>query len=218
PELDLKIIYQLLPFVTVDDGEQKSNQSFSKRVLSEKNAYFMFRQRRVWETRRGFTPPDTLGTGDLTSRYLGDPIDLYARFRMQHNKDFSLGFTLDKDAGEEFIWDPSTRRYGFNFLSYHFTLYQKGRWKTIALGDYQAQYGQGLVFGSGYSAGKGSETITTVRRSSTGFRPYTSVMEVGFFRGGAVTYSIKNFEISALYSNSPRDGKIQIQLDTLENQ
>src|SRR5690606_28416313 len=30
PELDLKIIYQLLPFVTVDDGEQKSNQSFSK--------------------------------------------------------------------------------------------------------------------------------------------------------------------------------------------
>src|SRR5690606_29020900 len=143
---------------------------------------------------------------------------LYARFRMQHNKDFSLGFTLDKDAGEDFVWNPPTKRYGFNFLSYHFTLYQKGRWKTIALGDYQAQYGQGLVFGSGYSAGKGSETITTVRRSSTGFRPYTSVMEVGFFRGGAVTYSIKNFEISALYSNSPRDGKIQIQLDTLENQ
>lgn len=218
PELDLETIYRLLPFVTVGDGEQKSGRSFTERVLTEKNAYFMFRQRRVWETRKGFTPPDTLGNGDLTSRYLGDQNDVYARFRIQHNKDFSLGFTVDKDAGEKFTWDPSTKRYGFNFLSYHFTLYGQGRWKTNTLGDYQAQYGQGLVFGSGYSAGKGSETITTVRRSSTGFRPYTSVIEAGFFRGAAVTYSLNNFEISALYSNAPRDGKIQEQLDTLGNE
>src|SRR5690606_24637065 len=137
-------------------------------------------------------------------RYLGDPNDLYARFRMQHPKDFSLGFTLDKDAGEEFRWDPSTKRYGFNFLSYHFTLFDKGRWKTVALGDYRVQFGQGLVFGSGYSAGKGAETITTVRRSSLGIRPYTSVTEFGYFRGAAATYSLGNVEISGLYSNAPR--------------
>lgn len=216
PEFDLETIYRLLPFVFVEDGEKKANLPLGRRLLSEKNAYFMFRQSRVWETRRGFSPPDTLGDGSLSTRYLGDPNNLYARFRIQHHQDFSLGFTLDKDAGEQFIWDSSNKRYGFNFLSYHFTLYQKGRWKTLALGDYQAQFGQGLVFGSGYSPGKGAETITTVRRSSTGFKPFTSAMEFGFFRGLAATYAIGNFQISALYSHAPRDGNIQHALDSLE--
>src|SRR5690606_22438674 len=216
PEFDLETIYRLLPFVFVEDGEKKANLPLGRRLHSEKNAYFMFRQSRVWETRRGFSPPDTLGDGSLSTRYLGDPNNLYARFRIQHHQDFSLGFTLDKDAGEQFIWDSSNKRYGFNFLSYHFTLYQKGRWKTLALGDYQAQFGQGLVFGSGYSPGKGAETITTVRRSSTGFRPFTSAMEFGYFRGLAATYAIGNFQISALYSHAPRDGNIQSTLDSLE--
>ncbi len=218
PELDLNTIYRLLPFVVVDDGEKKANRPFPQRLFSERNAYFIFRQSRVWETRRGFAPPDALSDGSLSTRYLGDPNNLYARFRIQHHQDFSLGFTLDKDAGEQFIWDTSNKRYGFNFLSYHFTLFQKEKWKTIALGDYQAQFGQGLVFGSGYSPGKGAETITTVRRSSTGFRPFTSAMEFGFFRGGAATYSMGQWELSALYSNAPRDGNIQSFLDTLENQ
>ncbi|MEX2595147.1 MAG: helix-hairpin-helix domain-containing protein [Anditalea sp.] len=218
PEFNLEIIYRLLPFVTLDDGEGKASQSITERIITEKNAYLMIRHRRVWETRRGFSAPDTLNNGRLSSRYLGDPQDLYVRFRIQHAKDFSLGFTLDKDAGEEFRWDHASKRYGFNFLSYHFTFYQKGRWKAITLGDFQAQYGQGLVFGSGYSVGKGAEAITTVKRSSIGIRPYTSVMEYGFFRGGAATYTMGNIEISALLSNAPRDGNIQSLTDTLENQ
>jgi len=218
PEFDLATIYRLLPFVHVEDGERKANQPFARRLLTEKNAYLMLRHSRVWQTRKGFMAPDTLSNGSLTSRYLGDPNNLYARFRIQHLQDFSLGFTLDKDAGEQFIWDRSSKRYGFNFLSYHFTLYQKGKWKAITLGDFQAQFGQGLVFGSGYSPGKGAESITTVRRSSVGLRPFTSAMEFGFFRGGAATYSIGNFEITGLYSNAPRDGNIQSALDSLENQ
>jgi hypothetical protein len=218
PEFDLETIYRLLPFVVVDDGEKNANRSFPQRLFSEKNAYFMLRQSRVWETRRGYTAHDTLSDGSLTSRYLGDPNNLYARFRIQHHQDFSIGFTLDKDAGEQFVWDRSNKRYGFNFLSYHFSLFRKGRWKTLTLGDYQAQFGQGLVFGSGFSPGKGAETITTVRRSSVGFRPFTSAMEFGFFRGVAATYAIGRWELSGLYSNAPRDGNIRSVLDTLDNQ
>lgn len=218
PEFDLGVIYRLLPFVRVEAGEENFRGSLSKRFLGDPNAYFLFRKRRIWETRRGYNPPDTLSGGRLTNRYRGDPNELYARFRIQHARDFSWGFTLDKDAGEEFLWDPPTKRYGFNFFSYHVTLYQKGKWKTIALGDFQAQFGQGLVFGSGYGAGKGAETITTVRRSSFGIRPYTSVMEFGFFRGGAFTYSLGNIEFSALFSLTPRDGNIKTVTDSLETQ
>lgn len=218
PDFDLQTIYRLLPFVTVEDGESKTNRSFVERIVTEKNAYFILRQSRVWQMRKGFTQPDTLSNGSLTSRYIGDPHNLYARFRIQHSQDFSLGFTLDKDSGEQFIWHPSSRRYGFNFLSYHFTLHRKGRWETLTVGDYRVQFGQGLVFGSGFSPGKGAETITTIRRSSMGLRPYTSAMEFGFFRGGAFTYSLGDFKFSGLYSNAPRDANIQSMIDTLENQ
>jgi hypothetical protein len=139
------------------------------------------------------------------------------RFRLQQPADFSLGLTLDKDSGEQFTWDPKTKRYGFNFLSFHYTLYNKGNLKKLALGDYQLQFGQGLVFGSGFSVGKGAETITTVKRSSTGLRPYTSVLEAGFFRGIAGTYGLGKFEWTVMISRTSRDANLQISQDSLSN-
>lgn len=218
PEFDLQTIYRLLPFVTIVDGESALSGTLWERIKRDRDAYLIIRHRRVWETRRGFTAPDTLSSGRLSSRYQGDPNDLYLRFRIQHVKDFSVGFTLDKDPGEQFIWDPSTRRYKFNFVSYHFTVYNKGRWKAISLGDFQMQSGQGLVFGAGFTVGKGAEAITTVRRSNIGLRPYTSVLEFGYFRGAAATYSLGRVNITALASSTPRDGRVQTVLDTLERQ
>ncbi|MFD2036767.1 helix-hairpin-helix domain-containing protein [Belliella marina] len=218
PGFDLETIYKIIPFVTLDDRSESSNRPLWERITKERDAYFIFRQNRVLETRRGFTPPDTLSNGRLTSRYMGDPNNLYARFRIQHSKDFSLGFTIDKDPGEQFIWDPNTKRYGFNFLSYHFTLYNQNRWKTITVGDFQAQFGQGLVYGAGFSVGKGAETITTVRRSSIGLRPYTGAMEFGFFRGVGATYKHGGLEASLLLSHAPRDGNVQAILDTLDQE
>ncbi len=217
PEFDLVTIYKLLPFVTLQEREQIQG-SLWDRVRSSRESYLILRQRRIWETRRGFTPADTLSGGRISSRYLGDPNDVYGRFRIQHSKDFSLGFTIDKDPGEQFIWDTDTKRYGFNFLSYHATLYNKGNWKAITVGDYQLQFGQGLVFGAGFSVGKGAETITTVRRSSIGIRPYTAAMEFGFFRGIAATRHIGRVQLTLMVSDSPRDGNVQTSLDTLERE
>ncbi|MFC4871373.1 helix-hairpin-helix domain-containing protein [Negadavirga shengliensis] len=216
PEWDLNTIHKVLPFVSLPVHQQAFNKKLVQRITNEKDAYLLFRHRRVLEPRKGFTPPDTLSNGNLSSRYLGDPNDIYARFRIQHARDFSLGFTVDKDPGEVFTWDPKTNRYGFNFLSYHLTLYDKNRWKTLTVGDYQVQYGQGIVFGAGFSVGKGAETISTVRRSSLGIRPYTSVLESGFFRGAAATYQWRGLEITGLYSNAPRDANIQVQQDSLD--
>lgn len=217
PEFDLETIYQILPFVVLDDSE-KIHGSLPERILESRDAYFIFRHSRVWETRRGFTPPDTLSGGRLSNRYLGDANNLYGRFRMQHTKDFSLGFTIDKDPGEEFIWDSGTKRYGFNFLSYHATLYNQGKWKAISIGDFQMQFGQGLVYGAGFAVGKGAETITTVRRSSIGIRPYTAALEFGFFRGVSATYQSGPINITLMASNAPRDGNLSIQIDTLERE
>lgn len=216
PEFDLNTIEMLLPFVTLGISETRS-KPFLQRLREEENTYVLFRHRRTWETRRGFTPPDTSRSGVLSSRYLGDPNDLYLRFRTQQARDFSLGFTLEKDAGEQFVWDRRSGRYGFNFLSFHFTRYTVGRWKTISLGDFQASFGQGLVFGAGYALGKGAETVPTVRKSSFGILPYTAALEFGFFRGVGLTRQFGRWESTLILSSAPRDGRISARLDTLEN-
>ncbi|WP_236025645.1 ComEA family DNA-binding protein [Algoriphagus oliviformis] len=209
PDFDLPTIERLLPFVSLGDSGLKS-KPFWQRVKEEEQAYFLLRHQRTWEKRRGFSPADTSSTGTVSSRYLGDPNTVYLRFRIQHARDFSMGITLDKDAGEQFAWDGKTARYGFNFLSFHFTRYYVGRWKTLTAGDYQASFGQGLVFGAGYTLGKGAETVPTVRRSSIGILPYTAAMEFGFFRGIAATRQFKNWQASLLASHAPRDGRAAV--------
>ncbi|EAZ79976.1 ComEA family DNA-binding protein [Algoriphagus machipongonensis] len=218
PNFDSFTIQQILPFVILGKEGNTSGKKFLKRIIDEEQAYVLVRHRMVWETRKGFTAPDTAKNGNLSSRYLGDPNDLYLRLRIQHSRDFSLGITLDKDAGEQFTWDSKTRRFGFNFFSYHFTKYSLGNWKVINLGDYQVQFGQGLVFGAGYSLGKGSETVPTVKKSSIGILPYTAAMEFGFFRGAAATYQEGNWQASIMSSLAPRDGRSSSMLDSLENE
>jgi hypothetical protein len=217
PGFDLETIDRIIPFITLVDRQGRS-QNFLNRLKNEEQAYFLLRHRRTWETRKGYTPPDTTSSGAISSRYMGDPNELYLRFRIQHARDFSIGFTLDKDPGEQFKWDPKTARYGFNFLSFHLTRYYVGKWKVISIGDFQASFGQGLVYGAGYSLGKGAETVPTIRRSSRGILPYTAALEFGFFRGLAATYQLKNFQLSLLSSFSPKDGQNETTLDSIGNE
>ena len=216
PDWDLKTIENLLPFITLEDFSQ-SPKPLLNRILEAENSYFLFRHKRTWETRKGYTLPDTSASGKISTSYLGDPNEIYLRFRTQQARDFSLGFTLEKDAGEQFIWDQRTQRFGFNFQSYHLTKFYWKKWKTISLGDFQAGFGQGLVFGAGYTLGKGAETISTIRRSSFGILPYTAALEFGFFRGIGMTRTLKNWQATLIFSKAPRDGRISTSIDSLEN-
>lgn len=203
PNFDLPTIYKLLPFVVVKP-DRLSLSLLKNSLQNDANAYFLLRTERVLEERKGFTPPDSRSK----TRYSGSPYRWFARYKMYHSKDFSLGFTLDKDAGEQFTWDPTTRRYGADFVSFHVNFQNKGNWKSISLGDYQIQVGQGLVLSGGFYIGKGSETVLTARRSHLGIRPYTSATEYNFFRGAAATYKLGNVEITGFYSRQRRDGNL----------
>ncbi|RIJ42998.1 helix-hairpin-helix domain-containing protein [Pontibacter oryzae] len=214
PGFDRLTITRLLPFVRVQDaGLQADTRPLWQRVIGEDNNALILRFERTLQQRRGYTPADT--SRSSSSRYLGSPNKLYLRYRISHTRDYSFGFTAEKDAGEQFTWSPSTRRYGFDYYTMHLQFYNKGRFKAIALGDYQLQIGQGLLLSSGYSVGKGSETITTISRPNLGIRPYNSVLEYAFMRGAAVTYTLGRTDVTAFYSNKLVDANLQTQLDTL---
>ncbi|WP_244554765.1 helix-hairpin-helix domain-containing protein [Pontibacter indicus] len=216
PDFDLITIYKLVYFVRVEDAGLSADQRpLWQRIVGEDNNALLLRYERTLQQRRGYTSVDT--TSRSTTRYLGSPDKVLMRYRVSHTRDYSLGFTAEKDAGEQFTWDPATRRYGFDFYSAHLQLYNKGRFKTIALGDYQLQFGQGLLLSSGYTVGKGSETITTVSRPNVGIRPYSSVLEHAFYRGAAATYTLGRMGVTGFYSSKRVDANLQAQLDTLDN-
>lgn len=208
PEFDLTTITKIISFVKV---EERESGTLMKRIFSEENNYFITRYHRTLETKRGFK-----NEGTPASRFKGHDGDLYMRFRTSKPGDFSLGFTLEKDAGEQISWNPARSQYAFDFISAHAQVMNKRKVKNLIIGDYQAQFGQGLVLGGSFGYGKGSESVMTVRRSNLGFLPYTSANETGYKRGAAATYELfKYVYVSGFYSNALRDASVSS--DTLEN-
>ncbi|WP_233636157.1 helix-hairpin-helix domain-containing protein [Hymenobacter setariae] len=213
---DLRTIYRVLPFVTVQaDDPNRARGPLWQRIKNEENNALFVRYERVLQPRKGYAAADTF-QGRLTSRYLGSPDKLLVRYRVSHAHDFSLGFSAEKDAGEALAWQPKQGQYGPDFLSAHFFLQERGRLKALAVGDYQLQFGQGLLLSSGLAVGKGAETITTLRRSSVGVRPYSALLENTFFRGAAATYQLApRWEATAFASHKSIDANLQQRADSL---
>lgn len=78
------------------------------------------------------------------------------------------------------------------------------------MGDYRAQFGQGIALGSVFGIGKNAEAVTTVRRSNIGFVPYTSLYESGYFRGASISYALaKNITLHGFLSGKRSDAPVK---------
>ncbi len=204
PGLSMATISRLAGFVTVRDAQTRLDASIIERMKKEKNHYLLLRYDRILESQDGY--------GKDSSGYSGSQDHMTVRYRLSRPHDFSLGFSLEKDAGERLQWSPPTKQYGFDYLSWHIQLTDKGKWKNILIGNFQIQMGQGLIWGGTFGFGKNSETITSVRRGNLGFLPYTSMTENASFNGGAVTYSLsKRWQLHGFLSQVDRDAKVAQQ-------
>ena len=213
---DRRTLVRLLPFVGVQASAPNASRGpLWRRIAREDHNALDLRYERVLQQRQGYAPP-TLYRGRPTVRYLGSPDKLVVRYRVSHAKDFDLGFALEKDAGEPLAWRPGQGQPGADYASAHLLLQERGRLKTLAVGDYQLQFGQGLLLSSGLGVGKGAETITTLRRSSVGVRAYSSLLENTFFRGGAATYQVSPaVQATAFASHKRVDANLQPRRDSL---
>jgi len=204
PAFDLQTITRIQSLVKVDDPQSLIGKPLLARAKAEGSTYIVARYERTFEQASSHS------SGDFASqKYLGSPDKLYLRFRSSRNKDYSIGFTAEKDAGEQLQWNPKRKYYGVDYLSFHAQVMNKKRIKNLIVGDYQYQFAQGLVLGNAFGLGKGGETINTIRKSNIGFTPYTSVNESSYMRGAACTYQLyKNLHLSTFISSVLRDGNI----------
>lgn len=201
---DQSTFSRIRPFVTVPDATRSFNRRILRRIVHEPNNYLLLRWARTVEPQLGYTEQ-----ASPSRRYAGTPDQFYARFRVSRAGDFSLGMTMKKDAGETLTWTPAKNYYGFDYTSLHAQVMNKGRIRNLIVGDFQAQFGQGLTLGSVFGIGKNGEAVATMRRANLGFLPYTSLYEAGYFRGAALSVAIsKHFTLHTLASRRGRDGVV----------
>jgi hypothetical protein len=202
---DQETINKILPYVTIGNINTAPKITF-KKLLTDGKSNFFVRGQQVLENQKGFS--DTLPD---KSRYLGDPLKLYSRFRYTYGNRISLGIVGEKDAGEQFF--KGTQPGGFDYYSAHFFYRGSNILKSLAIGDYYVQYGQGLTLYSGLAFGKSSD-VMNIKKNARGILPYSSVDENAFMRGGAAAFGIKDFQLDVFYSTHKIDANVVSTTDT----
>ncbi len=141
--------------------------------------------------------------------YLGSPVAMLSRLQAQWGEQFSFNLTLEKDAYEPFRWNRPTNTYGYDYLSGHAAIKNWGRVETLVLGDFAANFGQGVILSRSAAFGKGAETVRPVSRSGAGILPYGATEENSFFRGiGATVRLLPSITISTLISRRSLDASL----------
>lgn len=201
---DLATIDLVLPFIKVDDKLDQLHVTL-KEALKYGNVEAFLRFQGIREAKNGYDKVSDSVLANSNSYYYGDPNRYYTRLRFAYRNNLSIGVTAEKDPGEQFF--KGAQKNGFDFYSAH-AYYNGGKYlKTIALGDYQIQIGQGLNLWSGYAFGKTADVVN-VKKSANPIKPYTSVDETRFLRGAAVNLGLGKFEMTNFASIKKVDASV----------
>lgn len=206
---DVRTIRNIQPFVTVAPPSELEQLSLGK-LLNDGTHDLVMRYQYTFEQADGFRNGSD---ADTTNDFLGDPGRVFLRYRYRYKDHLSVGFTAEKDPGEEFFQGQNAN--GFDFYSGHLHYHDQGLVRDVVVGDYQIQFGQGVTAWSGLGLGK-SSYVMNVKRSGRGIRPYTSVDENRFMRGAAFTLGKGDWTATGFYSSKGIDANV-VEPDSLSN-
>lgn len=140
-------------------------------------------------------------------KYYGSPLYHNVRYRFRYRQQLFAGLTAEKDAGEPFF--RLFNKKGYDFYSAYLFLQDVKRWKAVALGNYRASFGYGLVINQSFSMGKAG-SLYTMNRMGRGLIKYTSVGEDGYLQGIGATYRLsERWDVSAFYSFRKQDARVE---------
>lgn len=182
--------------------------TISRGIFRDQKSELYLKWRRILESQKGYTD-------DATSPYLGDPNKFYTRYKYTAGNRIQMGLTAEKDAGEEFF--AGSNKNGFDYYSGHLQIKRPIRAiNQVILGDYAINLGQGLVAAMGFGTGKSTQVMNVKNRNKV-LRPYTSVSEFNYLRGGALDLRISdNLDFILMASYQRRDANFF--LDTINDQ
>ncbi|MBS1496529.1 MAG: helix-hairpin-helix domain-containing protein [Bacteroidetes bacterium] len=185
PGWDINTIRKIRPYITVSE-EANLFSSFKDR-LKGGNRSLLVRAGQTLEKAKGYLVDPSVSN----SYYPGSPQKLFVRFKYSYKNLLQYGVVGEKDPGEQFF--KGGQKQGFDFYSAHFFLRNSGIIKSLALGDYTVNLGQGLTQWMNLAYKKGPD-ILSVKRESPVLRPYSSSGEINFHRGAGITIGKNKWE------------------------
>jgi len=198
PEWDIITIRRLIPFIRV--GNPESVSSLMKRFKGGEHL-LLTRYTRVLEKSEGFLRDGA----DGRSYYYGNPDKYLLRYNYRFENQLRFGITAEKDAGEQFF--KGHQNAGFDFYSAHFYAREIRIIKTVAIGDYAVNLGQGLIQWQSLSFAGPGEAIF-IKKQGEKLRPYVSAGEIEFNRGAGITIAKNRWEATAFVSSRNLDASV----------
>jgi len=209
----MDVIKRMLPFVMVAKIKEREKLRLGNVIKYGRHKLigetgFLLQEQKAYK-------PDTTNSenNEPLTKYQGDKMRYKMRYRFHYKDQVFAGLTAEKDAGEAF--NLESKPYGFDFYSAHLQLNNLGVVKRLAIGDFQAKFGQGLILWTGFGMGKSSDVLN-IRKKGQGIRYYTSTDENNFMRGAGSTLKFGKFEFTTFFSHKQIDANLE-QADTLED-
>ncbi len=199
PGWDIRTIQKLLPCITVSTP-LNVRETLRKRLLGGEHSVLV-RVSQVPERSKGYL----LDSSVARNFYPGSPQKLLIRYKYNYKNLLQFGVGAEKDAGEAFF--KGSQRSGFDFYSAHLFVRNLGLIRSLALGDFTVNMGQGLIQWQSLAFKKGPDILATKRQSAV-LRPYNSFGEINFHRGAGITIGRKNWEATVFGSYKKVDGNV----------
>ena len=209
PGFDVATLQKIRPYVTVSEKADLFN-SIADRLKSGDHS-LLIRATQVLEKSKGFLANPTT----TKNYYPGSPQRIFVRYRYSFKNQLQYGFVGEKDAGEQFF--KGTQKNGFDFYSAHFFVRNVGIVKSLALGDFTVNLGQGLTSWMNLAFKKGPDVLSAKREASV-LNPYNSAGEIFFHRGAGITVKKKNIETTLFASYKKIDANFDPGADTTQVQ
>ena len=208
PGWDVQTIRKIRPYVTVGSDVDVIADIGTRLRKGEHSV--LVRVSQVLERSKGYL----LDSSTAKNFYPGSPQRLVLRYKYVYKNLLQYGIIGEKDPGEQFF--KGGQKNGFDFYSAHIFLRNLGIIKSLALGDYTVNMGQGLTQWQSLAFKKGPDIIATKRQSAV-LRPYNSAGEINFHRGVGITIGKKNWEATIFGSYRKLDANF-IPADTLTSE
>lgn len=129
--------------------------------------------------------------------YLGYKYKHWIRYKYNYGQFLQVGFTGAQDAGEPFF--GSHNKMGYDHYAFYVLARKLGKIRTLALGQYKARFGLGLVMNTGFGMGKTTSMVLATPQNSISANASRS--EAAYLQGVASTIEIyKNITTTAFAS------------------
>ena len=207
PGWDISTIQKIRPYISV--SLQVSVVGTLKGRLLHGDHSILLRVSQVPERSKGYL----LDSSTTTNFYPGSPQKILVRYKYVYKNHFQYGLLAEKDAGEQFF--KGKQKQGFDFYSAHIFIRKIGIIKSLAIGDFTVNLGQGLTQWQSL-AFKKSVDVINIKREADVLRPYNSAGEINFHRGLGLTLIKRNWQFTLFGSYKNIDANLVA--DTSQNQ